>query len=245
MSDDRTSTLLAIVEPLFQNICSINRRLERAAGELDKFVLRDEFKAQVAEIERKIREAGLEHLAPDVKRDVVCFIDCVMRTMPGELGRSWETGPSETQRSLSEEIYEDRAFESTFIERAQEALATYRARPDEDARARLSLYYMFLGLGCQGAYEGQLVQLENLANQIAAALGDLVRSPGTRLCREAYEHTDRRAPIDGRVAVSRAVVLIVAVVLLVVVLIGHLLLYRLAASDMRGAIAQITSEETP
>ncbi len=242
---DRTSTLLAIVEPLFQSICSINRRLKRAKGELDKFVLRDELKAQIAELERAIREAGMEHLAPEVKRDLVCFIDCMMRTMPGELGSNWEMGPSETQRSLSEEIYEDRAFETTFIERAQEALETYRARPDEDTRARLSLYYIFLGLGCQGAYEGQLPQLESLANQIAAALGDLVRSPGTRLCLDAYKHTDRRAPIDGRVAVSRTVVLIVAGVLLVVVLIGHLLLYRMAAGDMRGAIAQITSEATP
>lgn len=240
---DRTGDVLGALEPLFQMICQINRRIERGAGELDKFILREEFKREIEKIDQRVREIGLGHLAPEVRRDAVCFIDCAMRTMPGEIGASWEVGPNETQRSLSEEFYDDRAFETTFIERAQESLKSYRNRPDEDHRARLALYYMFLGLGCQGAYEGQPVQLEGLAAQIAAALGDLVRSPGSRLCKEAYEHTDARPPIDGGVAVSRAVVLIVAAVLLLVVLVGHLVLYNVAAKDMRGALNAIITDQ--
>ena len=169
----------------------------------------------------------------------------MMRTMPGELGRSWETGPSETQRTISEELFEDRAFETTFIERAREALETYRQRPDDDARARLAVYYVAIGLGCQGAYEGQLVQLETLAKQITAALGDLVRSPGTPLCRQAYEHTDSRPPIDAGVSIGRAVVLIVAMVFLVVVLVGHLWMYNKQANLMFGALGEINRSFGP
>ncbi len=240
----RTEELLKICEPVFQHICQLNRRLERG-GELDKFVARDELKQLLSRTESEIRGAGLEHLAPEIHRDLVCFCDCMMRTMPGELGRNWEMGPSETQRTISEELFEDRAFETSFIERARDALETYRQRPDDDARSRLAVYYVAIGLGCQGAYEGQLVQLEALAKQITAALGDLVRSPGTRLCRQAYEHTDSRAPIDAGVSIGRAVVLIVALVFLVVVLIGHLWMYRSRADEMSGAIDEIRRDIGP
>jgi len=241
---DRSRVLLDACEPLFQHMCQLNRRLKRAGADADVFVIREQLKSLLSSIEGKIRSAGLVHLAPDVHRDLVCFADCTMRTMPGRVGSEWESGSSESQRSLSEELFEDRAFETTFIERAREALEAYRQKDDEDHRARLGVFYVCIGLGCQGAYEGMPQQIEQLSRQISAALGDLVRSPGTRLCESAYEHMDKRPLIDAGVSISRAVVLIVAAVFVVLVFIGHLWMYRNRARELSGSIDAIT-QDTP
>jgi len=149
----------------------------------------------------------------------------------GEVARDWQ--------SMSHEHFGDFAYEETFFERLDQTLAD----TSPEATERLAIYYTCIGLGFTGFYQGQPEYLTRKMLEISSRLQDVAGGEGSRICDDAYKHTNRK-PLEINVKSSIIGILIVFGVVLVTLFFGNVYLYWSKAKAMNRALATI-SEPTP
>lgn len=141
-------SLLEIYEELFQYVCRLNRASKTDAHP-DFARVRAEVKTLLDEVTRKV--SGDVRLANQVKRlelPVTFFVDNLVCTSRLKFATQW--ADNRLAKEKNELAGDERFFD--FLE--EDLVDT-----SEDAAERLSIYYVCLGLGFMGMYQGQPEQL--------------------------------------------------------------------------------------
>lgn len=214
-------TLVELCEPLFQNICRLNR-LARSGAELPASQIRSEIKATLEQIRATSAETpGL--LAKyemtegrDGKRGIelvlIFFADSMIRDSKLECARGWDDIAAE---------YDEYAGDDKFFDLLDETLQD-RSR---DATEQLAVFYTCLGLGFVGGLYGQPEAIRRKMHDCVARIGDTMDDASRgKICREAYDHTDRRPlnmPRGQKVLVRMGVFAVILVTVFVAAAFGY------------------------
>jgi type VI protein secretion system component VasF len=112
----------------------------------------------------------------------------------------------------------------------------------EEAEERLAVYYVCLGLGFMGMYQGQPEQVRRYLEQVFPRIRRWMDvDPRTRISEEAYRHTDTRAlsePQGNKIAL----VLVIFVFLSLSALVVCYGLYANASENLRNSITTIEKD---
>lgn len=181
--------LVELCEPLFQNICRLNR-LARSGADLPASQIRSEIKSILEQMRTTAAETpGL--LAKyemtegrDGKRGIelvmIFFADSMIRDSKLECARGWDDIAAE---------YDEYAGDDKFFDLLDEALEDRSS----EATEQLAVYYTCLGLGFVGGLFGQPEAIRRKMHDCVARIGDTMDDASRgRICREAYDYTDRR-----------------------------------------------------
>ncbi len=228
-------SLLEIYEELFQYVCRLNRASKTDAHP-DFARVRAEVKTLLDEVTRKV--SSDVRLANQVKRlelPVTFFVDNLVCTSRLKFAPQW------AENRLAKEKNE-LAGDERFFDFLEEDLVD----TSEDAAERLSIYYVCLGLGFMGMYQGQPEQLRIYMEKIFPRIRQWMDVDSrAKITEEAYRSTDSRQltePPSRKIIFVSIMFLFLSLVVLSVIY-G---LYVAASHDLSVSIGKILkSAATP
>ena len=222
--------LLETYEELFQYVCRLNRAAKTDAHP-DFARVRGEIKTKLDEI---IRNASSDiQLLNQVKRlelPVIFFLDNLICTGRLKFAAQW------AENRLAKEKNELAGDEKFFDFLDQDLVDT-----SEEAAERLSVYYVCLGLGFMGMYQGQPDQLRTYMDRIFPRVRQWMDvDPRTKITEEAYRSTDTRLLTEppSRKIIFVAIIFVFLSLVVLVVIYG---LYVGASHQLTVSIGQILS----
>lgn len=228
-------TLAEVCEPFFLFVCRMNAAARKGVA-LDARHVRSQFEQELGEVYARAAEAGggsnLRRQVELIERPLIYFFDSMM--VRGPLGRGW--------RELSVERGW-RGYEQDFFVLLDETL---RDQSDE-ATARLEVFFVCLGLGFEGFFEGQPERINEYMNDIARRLRSdrlIDTSLSARLCPEAYEHTDRSDDLIKPVGGTIGGVGIIALGLLIIFVLTIFVGYYATSRKLQGTLDAIKGIES-
>ena len=204
-------TLVDLCEPLFQYICRLNR-LARSGADLPASQIRSEIKTILEQMKATAAQTPglLSKYEMTEGRDgrkgielvMIFFADSMVRDSKLACARGWDDLAAE---------YHEYAGDDKFFDLLDETLQD-RSR---DATEQLAVFYTCLGLGFVGGLYGQPEAIRRKMHDCVARIGDQMDDASRgRICRESYEHTDKRPltlPKAQRILVSVCIFLTVLI----------------------------------
>jgi type IV/VI secretion system ImpK/VasF family protein len=223
--------LLELYEDLFQYICRLNRAA-RAEAHPDYARVRTEVKTALDDLFRNAAaDVRLLNQVRQLELPVLFFVDNLISTSRLKFAAQW------AENRLAKEKNE-LAGDERFFDFLEDDLKN----TSEEAAERLAVYYLCLGLGFMGMYQGQPDQLRRYMEQIFPRIRQWLDSdPRAKISDEAYRFTDTRVLTEPP---SKKIILVAAVFvfLSLSVLVVYYGLYVKASSDLTDSIGQIVSQ---
>lgn len=225
--------LLEAYEELFQYVCRLNRTAKTDAHP-DFARVRGEIKTKLDEV---IRNASSDvQLSNQIKRlelPVVFFLDNLICTSRLKFAQQWAT--SRLAMEKNELAGDERFFD--FLD--QDLTDT-----SEEAAERLAVYYVCLGLGFMGMYQGQPDQLRTYMDRIFPRIRQWMDiDPRNKITEDAYRSTDTRLLTEppSRKIIFVAIIFVFLSLVVLSVIYG---LYVAAGHELTVSIEQIMKTAT-
>ncbi len=209
-------SLADICEPFFLYVCRLNSAARKGVS-LDERHIRSQLEQELDDLRSRATASGnassLRRQVELIERPLIYFFDSMMIRSP--VGSRW--------RELSVERGW-RGYEQDFFVILDETLR----ENDEEATARLEIFFTCLGLGFEGFFEGQPEKIAEYKNDISRRLRAdrlIDSSLSNRLCPEAYESTDTSddlvKPVGGTIGGVGIIVVGLLVLLIVTIFVGY------------------------
>ncbi len=223
--------LLELYEDLFQYICRLNR-VARTPAQPEYARVRSEIKDLVEQVLRNAAtDVRLLNQAKRLELPMIFFIDYLVCTSRLKFAVQWAENRLAKERN-------ELAGDERFFDLLEEDLKD----TSEEAAERLAIYYVCLGLGFMGMYQGQPEQLRRYMEQIFPRVRQWIDSdPRTKISEEAYRFTDTRVltePPSNKIIL----VAIAFVFLSLSVMVAFYALYANSVSELKVSVTRILNE---
>jgi type IV/VI secretion system ImpK/VasF family protein len=223
--------LLEIYEDLFQYICRLNR-MAKTQAHPEYTRVRTEVKTLLDDIKRNASaEVPLANQVARMELPILFFVDNLICTGRLKFASQWSGNRLAKERN-------ELAGDERFFDLLDKDLTD----TSEEAEERLAVYYVCLGLGFMGMYQGQPEQVRRYLEQVFPRIRRWMDvDPRTRISEEAYRHTDTRAlsePQGNKIAL----VLVIFVFLSLSALVVCYGLYANASENLRNSITTIEKD---
>ena len=226
-------TLLELCEPLLLYLCRLNRSARKGGGALEYNRVRGEIEGHFKEMKANAdTEPGLVGQYEKVEEVLVFFVDSVVADSSLPFREQWHNNRLAYQRN---ELAGDEKFWDLLDETLQDS--------SSEATERLAVFYTCIGLGFTGFNAGQPELLRKKMLQCSARLRQLMdKDEESRICAEAYEHTDGRDLIEppGAKLLGIAIAL---VGLVIVLFVANIYLFKVTSEDLVNALDAIIQRE--
>jgi type VI secretion system protein ImpK len=225
-------TLPQLCEPLFQYLCRLNRSGRKGAP-CDLETVKNQVKALFTSMKATAAaDYKLNTQYEKIEFALKFFVDSILADSRLGIAAAWH-------KSRLAYEWKELAGDEKFFDLLEETLK----EPTEEATERLVIYYTCIGMGFSGWYTGKPDHLKRKMAQIAERIRGYVNvDDKTRICPEAYDHTDVRNLIEP--PARKVVGIVIAVVGLALVLfITNLVLYRQASRDLAKALRAIMTHK--
>ena len=225
-------TLTQICEPLFQYLCRINRSGRRgAACELES--VRNQIKSLFASMKATAAaDYKLNEQYEKIEIALKFFVDSIISESRLNIAAAWH-------KSRLAYEWKELAGDEKFFDLLEETLKD----PTESATERLVIFYTCMGLGFTGWYSAKPDHLKKKMAQIFERIRDQIKvDDKTRICPEAYDHTDTRNLIEPPARKLIGIVIAVAG-LAIVLFVMNAYLYRQASYDLTKAFRTIIAHD--
>ena len=225
-------TLLELCEPLFQYVCRLNRA-GRKKGNVDYAVARAEVKGLLDEMRAKaIADPRLKTQFKALELPLTFFVDSMIAESNLSFAQQWHKN---RLAYASNEL----AGDEKFFDLLEETLKD----PSDEASERLVVFYTCIGLGFTGWYFGQPEYLRKKLLEISPRIRAYLQADTTtRICNEAYEHTDTRNLIEPPSRMIGAIA-ICFVVLLVTTLASNYYLFQEASKQLTDSLQLLIQKD--
>ena len=226
--------LLELYEGLFQYICRLNRA---AKGQThpDYSRVRSEIKSLFEDINRSsASDPALSGQARQLQEPMIFFVDNMIATSRLNFASQWSNNRLAAERN---ELAGDERFFVDFLEKDL-------VNTSPEAAERLAVYYVCLGLGFTGMYQGQPEQIRRYIDQIFPRVRQWMDSEKSKITEQAYLCTDSRVltePPNEKIALV-AVAFIFLILSVMAICYG---LYYKASSDLTDSVNQIIHQSNP
>ncbi|HSU53672.1 MAG TPA: DotU family type IV/VI secretion system protein [Candidatus Dormibacteraeota bacterium] len=223
--------LLSLYEDLFQYMCRLNRAA-RTDAQPEYMRVRSEVVGLLSDIKRNASaDVRILNQVTKLELPVIFAIDYLIRTSRLKFAEQWAT--NSLAREKNELAGDERFFD--FLE-------PELADVSDDAAERLAIYYVFLGFGFMGMYQGRPDQIRKYMEQIFPRIRGWVDSdPRGKISDEAYRCTDSRQLTEP----PSNKIIIVALVFAFLTLSAMLIYYGIYASasrDLANSIGEIIKQ---
>lgn len=249
-------TLLELAEPIFLQICRLNRLARRAGGSskqgdtgffvkesaltpsggnlsLDYAVVRSEIKALLEDF---LNPPGDNRLlaaqAKKVELPLLFFIDSMISESGLKFAAQWNQNRLAYERN---ELAGDEKFFDLLEETIKDS--------SEEASERLAIFYTCLGLGFTGIYFRQPELLRKSMLTIAPRIRKVLETDeNARICADSYEGVDTRdliQPPGSRMALVWAIF----ICLILATVSTYIILYRQASQNLSSALTTIEQQD--
>jgi type VI protein secretion system component VasF len=226
-------TLRELCEPLFLYVCRLNRSARKGGGGLEYDRVRAEVEGLFKEMKAKAdTEPGLVSQYDKVEEVLVFFVDSMVAESTLPFAEEWHRNRIAYERN---ELAGDEKFWDLLDETLQEK--------SSEAAERLAIFYTCIGLGFTGFNAGQPELLRKKSLQASARLQHIMdKDEESRICPEAYEHTDTRDLVEppGAKLLGIAIAL---VGLIIVLFVANIYLFRVTSEDLVNALNTIVGRE--
>lgn len=223
--------LLQILEELFQYVCRLNR-VAKAEVHPNYARVRSEVKMLFEEINRNAAsDVRLLNQVRQLELPLIFMVDNLICTSRLNFASQWAENRLAKERN-------ELAGDERFFDVLEKDLAD----TSEEAAERLAVYYVCLGLGFMGMYQGQPEQIRRYMDQMFPRIRQWIDSdPHTKISEEAYRHTDTRALTEPP---SKKIILvaILFVFLSLSALAVYYGLYVKASSTLTDSIGRIITQ---
>ncbi|MDR0901244.1 MAG: DotU family type IV/VI secretion system protein, partial [Opitutaceae bacterium] len=225
-------TLPALCEPLFQEICRMNR-LGRKASSGEFAIAAAEIKAIFAKMSADARaDARLLQNYEKVELPLIFFVDSMIADSKLPFAAEWGNNRLAYERN-------ELAGDEKFFDLLDETLADNR----DGSADRLVIFYTCLGLGFTGWYQGQTEHLRKKMKEIQPRIRAFLDTDETGLiCPDSYKHlntSDLPLPM-GSVLVP---MLIAAACLIIMVIAANVVLFQTSSGELNDAIDTIREHQ--
>jgi type IV/VI secretion system ImpK/VasF family protein len=226
--------LLELYEALFQYVCRLNRA---AKGQThpDFARVRSEIKSIFEDINRSAAaDMALLGQVRLLEAPMIFFVDNLIATSRLNFAPQWASNRLAAERN---ELAGDERFFVDFLDKDL-------VNPNPDAAERLAVYYVCLGLGFSGMYQGQPEQIRRYLEQIFPRIRQWMDSEKSKISEQAYVCTDTRVLTEP--PNDKVILLMVAFIFLVLcVLVICYGLYYIASSELTDSVNQIIRQANP
>lgn len=226
-------TLLELCEPLFLYMCRLSRSARKGGGSLEYDRVRAEIEGLFKEMHANAdTEPGLVGQYEKVEEVLVFFVDSMVAESGLPFAQQWHKNRLAYERN-------ELAGDEKFWDLLDETLADRSS----EATERLAVFYTCIGLGFTGFNAGQPELLRKKMLQCSARVQHLMdKDEESRLCPEAYEHTDARDLIEppGAKLLGIAIAL---VGLIIVLFVANIYVFRGTSQDLVEALNRIIGRE--
>ena len=172
--------LVSLCEPLFQYVCRLNRSAAKGCT-----LPLERVRADIVQLLEEIRQEASSR--PDlaaqyerIKLPLVFFVDFMIRESNLSFRMDWIPMGCDFNELAGDEKF----FELLDVDLADSS---------DGAAERLAVYYTCLGLGFTGLYTGEPDAIKRLTGRISGRISRFMDADArTRICPQAYEHTDTR-----------------------------------------------------
>jgi type IV/VI secretion system ImpK/VasF family protein len=224
--------LLDLYEDLFQYICRLNR-VGKTDAQLEYARVRSEIETILSDINRNsAADVRLMNQAKKLELPIVFFVDNLICTSRLRFASQW------AEDRLAVRRHNELAGDERFFDFLEQDLTD----TSEEAAERLAVFYICLGLGFMGMYQGRPDQIRKYVEQSFPRIRQWIDSdPRTKISEEAYRCTDTRVLTEP----PSNKIIIVALVFLFLSLASMAIYYGLYASASRqlsASIEQIKSQ---
>lgn len=224
-------TLLELCEPLFLQVCALNR-MGRTGGNPDFLRVRNEIKATLSDLgQRANADVRLSNQFRKLELALVFFVDSMIAGSSLKFAGQWH------QNRLAYE-QKEKAGDEKFFDLLEATLAD----SSEEAEERLAVFYVCLGLGFTGMYVNQPEQLRKYMNSIFPRIRHrLDYDPKARFFKEAYQSVDTRSflqPPSRRLAILGVVLVFLSLSVLAL----YYGMYLNASDSLRASLRQVIQQ---
>lgn len=180
-------TLFDLYEPLFQDICILNRIARKGSNEaIELATLRPEIIALLEGINKRAQAEPLLALqAGKLETSITFFVDSIIAESNLRCAGQWH---KERLAYAQNELAGDEKFFDLLDETLND--------PSPEATERLVIFYVCLGLGFTGWYANQPEYLRRKMETIAKRIGVEGLERVAHICPEAYKYVDSRNLIE-------------------------------------------------
>jgi type VI protein secretion system component VasF len=225
-------TLPELCEPLFQEICRLNR-LGRKGASGDYAIARSEIKGLFSQMAEKSKgDLRLSQQYQKVELPLIFFVDSIIADSKLPFANDWNKNRLAYERN-------ELAGDEKFFDLLDETLADNK----DDAAERLVIYYTCLGLGFTGWYQGQPEFLRKKMNEIQPRIRSFLDTDETGLiCPNTYQATNT-ANLPLPLGSSLVPMTIAFVGLVIVVIAANVVLFRSSSQQLNRALDVIQSHD--
>jgi len=221
--------LLELYEALFQYICRLNR-MAKTQNHPEPARVRSEIKNLLEEINRNAAlDVALLNQVRQIERPLIFFVDNLICTSKLKFAPQWAS------HRLATEYNELAGDERFFVDFLDEDMVN----PSAEAAERLAVYYVCLGLGFTGMYQGQPEKIRDYMEKIFPRIRQWMDSdPRTKISEQAYGCTDTRVLTEP--PGDKILLVVVAFIFLSLsVLVVSYTLYYKASYDLKTTVQTI------
>jgi type VI protein secretion system component VasF len=224
-------TLHDLADPLFQEICRLNRIGRKAPGGTYALALA-EIKAIFANMaERARKDIRLGQNYEKIELPLIFFVDSMISESRLPYAAEWNKKRLAFERN-------ELAGDEKFFDMLDETLADTR----DGASERLAIFYICLGLGFTGWYQGQDEHLRKKQKEILPRIRPWLDTDESGLISpDAYKHANT-ANLPLPMSNTLIPMLVCLGTIIVVVLITSIVLFKTASSDLTKSIDTIRDE---
>jgi type VI protein secretion system component VasF len=226
--------LLESYEGLFQYICRLNRA-SKGQTHPEYSRVRSEIKGLFDDISRgAASDPALSSQVKQLEEPMIFFVDNMIATSRLNFAPQWASKRLAAERN---ELAGDERFFVDFLEKDL-------VNTSPEAAERLAIYYVCLGLGFSGMYQGQPEQIRRYMDQIFPRIRQWLDSERSKITEQAYLCTDTREltePPNDKIALM-AVAFVFLILCVVAICYG---LYYKASSDLTDSVNQIIRQANP
>jgi type IV/VI secretion system ImpK/VasF family protein len=225
-------TLPELCEPLFQEVCRLNR-LGRKGNSGDYALARSEIKGLFTQmVEKSKADLRLSQQYQKVELALTFFVDSIISDSALPFANQWNKNRLAYEKN-------ELAGDEKFFDLLDETIADNK----EDAMERLVIFYTCLGLGFTGWYQGQPEFLRKKMNEIQPRIRTLLDTDETGLiCPDTYQSTNT-ANLPLPLGSSLVPITIAFVGLVIVVLAANVVLFKHSSQELNRALDAIQTHD--
>jgi type IV/VI secretion system ImpK/VasF family protein len=225
-------TLPELCEPIFQEICRLNR-LGRKGASGDYAIARSEIKAIFTQMTEKSKsDLRLSQQYQRIEIALIFFVDSIIADSSLPFANEWNKNRLAYERN-------ELAGDEKFFDLLDETLADNK----EEAAERLVIYYTCLGLGFTGWYQGQPEFLRKKMNEIQPRIRAFLDTDETGLiCPDTYQSTNT-ANLPLPLGSSLTPMIIALVGLVIVVIAANIALFQSSSRELNRSLDAIEAHD--
>ena len=225
-------TLPELCEPIFQEICRLNR-LGRKGASGDYAIARSEIKAIFTQMtEASKSDLRLSQQYQRIEIALIFFVDSIIADSGLPFANEWNKNRLAYERN-------ELAGDEKFFDLLDETLADNK----EEAAERLVIYYTCLGLGFTGWYQGQPEFLRKKMNEIQPRIRAFLDTDETGLiCPDTYQSTNT-SNLPLPLGSSLTPMIIALVGLVIVVIAANITLFQSSSRELNRSLDAIEAHD--